>query len=380
MGQRKSLLFTEIPRSHLAGGLRGIKQLRSAAKSKTSQEIIKHDTSILRRSKIYAHPKRLYEWLTTGKTRPITLEMDPTNNCTNQCKACAGNRSSKHAELTYQNMLRIINEVSWFIKGIVFSGGGEPLLNPWTVDSIRYAKKRGMEIGLVTNGLPLCTNSIERLVKDCTWIRVSLDAPDERQYVIRKGTDGKNYQIVWKNVYQLISTRNAAKTNCTIGVAYLTNDSDDLGTLELFSKQARQAGADYVEFRPYHQSNNNLIPLLEKIKYLETDTFKIIYPREKYEKKKFSYKRAFADEFRFVVTATGEVYPDCFTRGIQAFSYGNILEQTFKEIWSSQKREEVLRTKLQHKNCPEQCFYDPLNQLLWLMHVSISAREHVNFI
>ena len=73
---------------------------------------------ILSRSKIYSHPERLTQWIETGKTLPITAELDPTNKCNYNCNNCAGNKTSPQAELTYKHMKTIIDKISPFIKGL----------------------------------------------------------------------------------------------------------------------------------------------------------------------------------------------------------------------------------------------------------------------
>ncbi|MBU2441966.1 MAG: radical SAM protein, partial [Nanoarchaeota archaeon] len=320
---------------------------------------------VLSRNKIYAHPERLIEWMKTGITLPITVEIDPTNKCNLNCPNCTGNRTFPDAELSYTDMKTIIDKISCFIKGIVFTGGGEPLINPHTQKAIRYAHKKQISIGLITNGSLVHTVNLKQLVSSCEWIRISINK--------------ENTKKIFENISKLVKTRNQHATKCDIGVAHLTS-GEGKKELEKLAKEAKSLGVDYIQFRPYHHVNNNIIERIEEVKNLETENFKVIYPKGKYEKKNFKYKQAFADEFRFVVNATGDIYPDCFTRGLPGFSYGNLLEQPFEEIWNSKRRRKILECKLQQKNCPEQCKQDELNQLLWLMHCSKEESEHKNFV
>ncbi|KYK25100.1 hypothetical protein AYK26_02805 [Euryarchaeota archaeon SM23-78] len=335
--------------------------------------------NILSRSKIYAHPERLTQWMKTGKTLPITAEIDPTNKCNYNCKYCAGNKIPSQAELTYNQMKTIIDKISPFIKGILFTGGGEPLINPETTKAISYAHKKNIDVGLVTNGSLLHTVNQKQLLSDCEWIRIGIDAANQETYAKRKNIPKENYQKVWNNISELVKTRNKHNLECTIGVAYLT-ENEEKRELEAFTRLARDYKVDYVQFRPYHHVNNNLIKVIKELKQLKTDKFKVLYSREKYKREKFDYKQAFGDEFRFVISATGDVYPDCFTRGLAGFSYGNLLKQSFEGIWSSEKRKRILESKLQQENCPPQCKHDELNQLLWLINRSKEEAEHKNFV
>ena len=108
--------------------------------------------SYLNQNKIFTHLDRLSEWLKKGTTKPITIEIDPTNICNHNCPECAGNKFCPQCELSLVFMKKTINQISPFCKGLVFTGGGEPLYNKDTLNAISYAKKKGINIGLVTNG------------------------------------------------------------------------------------------------------------------------------------------------------------------------------------------------------------------------------------
>jgi GTP 3',8-cyclase len=326
-------------------------------------------TSVISRHKIFAHPDRLIEWLASGKTKPITMELDSTNKCNNNCIDCAGNRFDPFAELSYNDMEIIVDKVAKFIKGIVMTGGGESDVNPATRKIISYIKSKNIDVGFVTNGLLLnkenLAENLAELVNSCMWIRVSVYS--------------SNQELVWKNIRELISAKKNEGADCMIGTAYLT-DKESTEDLEVLARKAKESGVDYAEFRPYHHSKNNLIANIISLKHLENENFKIIYSADKYNKIKYNYGRAFGDEFRFVVSATGEVFPDCFTRGIKNFSYGNLLTQSFEEIWNSEKREKILSEKLLQKNCPSQCYEDSQNNELWNMRLAKNKSVHVNFI
>ncbi len=351
------------------------------------------DSGILSRRKILAHKERLESWLETGIGMPITAELDSTNKCRYRCRECSGYRIPEHASLTGSEMEMIIDKLSPVVKGLVFTGGGEPLENEETGRAIRYARRQGMDVGLVTNGFLLTDSQREGIVDtvldDCLWARISIDASDAETYSQRRGTQPGDFDILVKYAQYFLEQKSKRGSNCTIGLAYLTRD-ETLDQLMAFVLLAREVGADYAQFRPYHNSNHDLSELIEQTKCMETDTFRVIYPKYKYEKKIQDYEKCFGDEFRVVVSATGEMYPDCHTRGRKNFSYGNLLRQSFDEIWYSEKRQEIFNSKLSQYNCPEMCRYDALNTLLWDLYqrknglildsVPKVLFQHVNFV
>gem|GEM_PF-3152034 len=333
----------------------------------------------LARNKIFAHPERLAEWLTYGITKPITAEIDPSNRCNYKCPKCAGNRSNPNEEISVDDMMYIVGEVSDFLKGIVFTGGGEPLINPGTPEAISYARSRGMDVGLITNGSLFDQVDRQRILSDCSLIRISIDGLYPEHYAERMKTNAEDYFRVWDNVKSLAETKSKKGSDCVIGVAYLTED-ENTEQLGGFALRGKEAGADYVEFRPFHHSETNLLRRIEECKSLNSERFEIIVPEEKYRKEEFDYERAFADEFRFVIAADGKLYPCCYTRGFEGFSFGNILEENFDDIWKSDRRKEMAESKLKNERCPSMCYEDPLNQSLWDMHKGKRDVRHPNFI
>lgn len=338
-------------------------------------------STILSRTKIFSHPDRLAEWLSTGITKPITAQLDPSNRCNYDCTQCAGLRIDRNAEMSLVQMRKIIDELYPFIRGIEITGGGESLMNKETPDAIIYAKEKNIDVGLITHGHLLNEITIPKIVSSTAYIRVSVDASDNHTHKIRKGTrDNSSLDRVINNIRNLVKEKRAQNAECTIGMSYLTDFEDTPETLRKFVELAKSVEVDYAQFRPYHHSMKDFMPYFEQLSDLNTKDFRVIFSKDKYEKKKFSYEKAFADEFRTVIAATGEIYPDCFTRGIKNFSFGNLLTESFEDIWNSQRRKDVFNTKLQQPNCPKQCYYDPLDQLLWEMYIQNRDVMHKNFI
>lgn len=311
---------------------------------------------------------RVLEWLKTGTCFPITIEIDPTNRCTRNCPACAGNRFCE-GELSLGFMKKIIREIKPFCRGLIFTGGGEPLLNKNTVAAIDFAKKNGIDVGLVTNGDLMDKEIAKKLVKSCAYIRVSF-----------------NDDSVWEKVKIIVDERNKEKSKCTIGVGMLTNRKRG-SRMKNFAAKARELKADYAQFRPYHLDIFDARKVIEQLRNeFNAKKFKVIASDYKYEnmaqrKKKIKkYEISFADNFRTVIAADGKVYPDCWTRGMRDFALGDLRKDSFAKIWKSKRRKEILKSKLTMKKCPPMCYHDPLCELLWNVWQQNKKGEHLNFV
>src|SRR3990167_2825275 len=105
--------------------------------------------------KILKHLDKIHDWLSGKNPSPITVELDMTNICNHRCPECVSSyfQNIDKSFLSQSIVLRIIKELSDAgVRGLIFTGGGEPLCNPQTVNAVKYAHKQGLDIGFITNG------------------------------------------------------------------------------------------------------------------------------------------------------------------------------------------------------------------------------------
>ena len=94
--------------------------------------------------KILKHLDRVTDWLEGGNPYPITMELDMTNVCSHACPECVsgyfrvGSRDTLERELA-ERIIRELAECK--VRGIIFTGGGEPLLHPDTPAMIELVRR-----------------------------------------------------------------------------------------------------------------------------------------------------------------------------------------------------------------------------------------------
>lgn len=339
--------------------------------------------------KILQHLEEVQAWKKGEKPFAITTEIDPTNMCNHKCPACAGwlNSTCSKDSLTLLEMRDVLKQIKELRgKAVTFTGGGEPLMNCYTIPAINYANSLDLDIGLVTNGSRIKDGAASTLVNCCTWIRVSLDAGSADMHKKIHGT--KDYEVILENIRVLVEANRRHGSRCTIGVGYLTGrGTDSYEDMMDFVDTAIELGVDYAQFRPFHtaaaKNYSNFTKQIDFKPFVERSTMKtkIFYSKHKYDciaqnKLVPEYGVCYGHNFAAVITATGDMTVCCHTRGLKEFTIGDIRENSIKDIWGSEWRKEVIEL-IDLNKCPALCRANTFNYILWEI---MQKKDHVNFL
>ena len=113
-----------------------------------------------------------------GKIIPIHLQISPTNACNLHCSYCSCGDRDKKKQLSLEQITKVIDVCAERgTKAITWTGGGSPLMHPDLNEMIDYASSKGIQSGLVTNGLLL--NRLDHH-DNLTWCRIS--SSDDREF------------------------------------------------------------------------------------------------------------------------------------------------------------------------------------------------------
>lgn len=284
---------------------------------------------------------------------PIRIGLDLTNLCNDNCPWCEPLQYREHTIKDRKHTLstEVAREVlkdaaDMDCKTVNFSGGGEPLLHHDFGVLLRYSRQLGMRSWVVTNGFFI--DIWLGVLLGADHVRVSLDASNEDEYGEMHGVKGSEFERVCRNTTELAKARIAARSP-EIGISYLVADCNrHTDSIRRIFEFAKNAGVDFIQFRPVSGESSltkfsgEWLPLAKAIEDIAREYPSVeCFPLGKRWKDVFlqrEFKKCYAAFTTAVIGANGDVQVCCDRRDI---SYGNVYEQSFKEIWHSGKHRQA---------------------------------------
>jgi MoaA/NifB/PqqE/SkfB family radical SAM enzyme len=178
---------------------------------------------------------------------PVSVKLELTNVCNHDCHFCAYRRIVQDPAirdmLPTQLALDLVDDLAGRgVRGLMLTGGGEPLVHPGIAEVIARCGERGIEAGLITNGTRL-GRLADDVVSALRWVRFSINGGDAATYADVHGTTEAAWDEVWRQVARL------AQRDVAVGVSIVVTHRNCRGVVELV-RRAREHGADYAHVRP----------------------------------------------------------------------------------------------------------------------------------
>ena len=165
------------------------------------------------------------------------LQLELSIKCNSNCVMCPRDkltRSGKPGFMSFKIAKRIIDEsYSMGARLLKPQWFGEPLLSPDFDKIVKYAKDKGMNILLVTNGSLLDEKKRKFILDNCDKVWFSIDSPDKEEY--EKIRRGLSFDKVIENLHNLKLDRDKAEIKMDIWVTGV-NVNGSADKLEEFFK------------------------------------------------------------------------------------------------------------------------------------------------
>jgi radical SAM protein with 4Fe4S-binding SPASM domain len=275
----------------------------------------------------------------------------------------------------------LINEIPKVgICGVELTGFyGEPTMHPNFDYFVSGLKSKGISIGLITNGDFLDKIKSYSLL---SYIRVSISSL--KNEVHKKIRGGK------KDISKILEDlRNINYSNkvCFQPVTGLGFTIDLYNYKEVYDVciKACHIGCNNIRLTPVWKNDMSYWTKIseevhkqvkeakkeigDRLKIIGPDTYEKVYMGKK------NYHRCCYSNLTMNITADGECYPCCVTRGVKGWSFGNINEQSLDEIVWGYPRRKLLKN-INPNGCPS-CIWDAKNEFIEYM---VEGGMHAEFV
>jgi len=365
------------------------------------KDVLKKGTNIFNpQAKVIANADRVVEFVETGNTAPVLIEVDPSNACNHACSFCLssyihfdkykGTETFSRAVMPRDMLMGLCKDfVDMGVRAVNWTGGGEPTLNKHLKEAIEYCGKHGIKMGMFTNGTLFDKRDLfETLVDNMTWVRISIDTGTEESYnKIRIPKGGTDWNKMVSNVTKLIEVNNSKGNKIDIGVGYVISP-DTYKEIVDFAKFFKDIDVTYCQYKPEiviredggEQRDKEfwvekVMPLLDEAKEILGDKFqcngyKITDLTEDPSLLGRNYKKCLGSQISPCIGADGHIYVCTNHRGWKQYSYGCLYDnKTFKEIWNDIQTRQKVMHQIEDvecfSNCTKLCKPHESNKAVW---------------
>jgi radical SAM protein with 4Fe4S-binding SPASM domain len=275
----------------------------------------------------------------TLNSYPSFLIVEPTNRCNLKCPLCptGQNLRTSRGTMTMKTFTRIVDQLHLYIRHMNLFYLGEPLLCTELPEMIKYAHKHNIRVSVSSNLNVLDETMAEQLIKsEMDYLIVSLDGTLPKTYATYR--IGGDYDIVIKHIKLMIEKRKQLKSAYPRILIQFVVFSHNEAEVASVKKLAQSLGVD-VFFRQGALGGKGQSPPLTKDRQLAEQwlTRDRKYQTEyDYFSEKPYIKSGACGYLWNVATVNwdGSLLPCCWIYDNE-HSFGNIMEQDFKDIWNN---------------------------------------------
>ena len=326
---------------------------------------------------------------------PYCAEFVTTMNCSNRCEIPCGFMLQKIMEEVWQendfsdprlHMQDICFAKSLLdrlvdggIKGLIFTGGGEPFLFKDLVELVAYATAQGIDSVVYTNGNVVSEKRVRRLIQaQPLLVRVSLNAGTEEVYNrFHNPSNRKGALQRTLNTIMYLAEGSIENPSMTVGVGIVINEINRYDLVET-ARRIREivdktgGGIKFVAYRPaFNYCGRSQLPseiLDETYEIVERDVRRELsgtgvrvsnvecrYDALRQDTRDYGECRAtglYAE-----LSPRGTLHLCCERNCHRDYVIGDLTQSTLEEIWRSERRKAAINwvNSSYCEACPPAC-------------------------
>ncbi len=196
-------------------------------------------------------------------TGPDTLQIDPTNNCNNDCIACWCHSplltemkmppEVRLQTIPLQNLNRLVDDVAAMgTREIYLAGGGEPFMHPQIMEFLAHIKKRGLICSVNTNFTLVNQERVQKMVDlGVDHLTVSVWAGTPEVFARTHPNKGEEtFNRLRDTLIALKDAKKKANTCHPLIKVYHVLSKINYREIEEMVQFTKDVGAESVEFTP----------------------------------------------------------------------------------------------------------------------------------
>ena len=317
---------------------------------------------------------------------PLVVELDPTTICNLACHDCISGNLLNQGGFSNDRLLELVSEfAAKGVRAVVLIGGGEPMAHPKFGEIVEAFYRLDIHVGVTTNGTLL--GKFQRQSALTKWLRVSVDAGSPEIFAeFRPHRSGRSqFDLVIRNMDEFAKVKTGLLGYSFLILSKFASSgelvSTNAGDIYKAAQLAKSIGCDYFEVKPafdlmhYLQKQERRVSDLtssglKAARSLVDNKFTVIAPDtldealRGVESQPKNYRSCPTTELRTVVTPSG-VYVCPYHRGNFQMKIGDAVTTSFVEIWTSSRRQEVMRNLNPSKHCGFHCIRHESNLQLF---------------
>ena len=318
-----------------------------------------HQDMILDGTKINWYTDRVNAWARGERIAPVTIDMALTRTCNYKCVYCYATLQENKGvyKIRKEHMHQFLDDCKEIgVKGVSLVSDGESSINPCFVDTIQYGHSLGLSMAVGSNAFLLKESMLRAIMPCLTYLRINITAGEALRYKEIMGVDDGKFEQVCKNISSMMAIKKELGLKCTVGTQMVLMPEFVDQVLPL-AKLSVELGVDYLVIKHCSDDENGSLGVhyekykdtyetLRQAEAMSTDRTFIKAKWSKIEDGNIrSYQRCYGPPFLLQLSGTGLIAP-CgmlFNEKYSRYHMGNITEQSFKEVWQSERYWEVMK-------------------------------------
>ena len=288
---------------------------------------------------------------------PYMAHVDPAGVCNLRCFNCPVLLPDKKGKclLSFDIYKKFVDEIADYLLYIILWSWGEPLLNPNICEMIRYASERNILTVTSTNLNKLTREkACELMYSGLTALIVALDGAEKCTY--EKLRKGGSFDLIMENLDILMDEKKKCSSATPLINLRMVVSRENEHEIEKFRQIGRTLGVDMISLKAYStRQSGSLNPAVDRKFSPETEELRWYkyHPDFTTVKKIKKYKCKFPWT-KPMLFADGTIASCEFDFGYD-HTFGNLKDQSFCDIWFSEKANQFRKQFLKNRNYYEFC-------------------------